>query len=229
MLSKQLERFQFILNCATKIICGWRRNYRATPLLHYKLLWLCIHERVQHKCNEVCWCSKHWMALHHFTLLTSVKELLMHQVVVPSRTTKCGDCSFSVAGHTDWNILPENIKLSLPVDICKAWLETFFMPTIWWSSFLMYVSIDILAYMGVYLLIYFAFFANLLVRSYFCKAPLSLALVIFTALYKLFFIIIIINIIITWKHQNQVFWREQQTWRQSRMRPTPLDIIFSAM
>ena len=133
--ASQLERVQSVLNCAAQLIYGRRKNDHVTPLLRDKLHWLHVRERVQYKCCLLVFKALNGLAQSYIADFcvyvatlpgrSSLRSAAHLQLVLPQRSTKFEDRSFSVAGPTAWNRLPENIKLSPSVDVFKAQLTTF--------------------------------------------------------------------------------------------------------
>ena len=138
--ASQLERVQIVLNCATRLIYGRRKNYHVTPLIRAKLHWLHVRERVQYKCCLLVFKAMNGLAPSYLAdfcvrvatlpCRSSLRSAAHHQLVLLQRSTKCGDHSFSVAGPTAWNRLPENIKLSPFVDVLKAQFKIILHQTI---------------------------------------------------------------------------------------------------
>ena len=116
----QLNRVQAILNSVARLVYGRRNNEYVTPLLRHKLHWLRIRERVQFKCCLLVYKALNGLAPTYIANFcsrvadvpdrSSLHSAAHHQLVVPSRISKFGDRSFSMAGPIAWHMLPEYIK-----------------------------------------------------------------------------------------------------------------------
>jgi len=116
----QLDRIglQPVLNSAAHSIYGRTPSDHTTDLLRDNLHWLRVPQRIAFKLCLITYKSLNDRRMSHYIsyfcirvvadkrLRSSSKNLLL----VPRSSTKFGDCSFSIAGPTAWNSLPDNVK-----------------------------------------------------------------------------------------------------------------------
>src|SRR6218665_3821431 len=113
----QLDRIQSVLNSAARLIYGRTPSDHITDLLRDDLHWLRVPQRIVYKLCLVTYkaLNDHRMPdyISDFCIRVADKRLrsssrnLLH---VPRSSTKFGDCSFSIAGPTAWNSLPDHVK-----------------------------------------------------------------------------------------------------------------------
>src|SRR6218665_882968 len=113
----QLDQIQSVLNSAAHLICGHTPSDHITDLLRDNLHWLRVPQRIVYKLCLVTYkaLNDHRMPdyISDFCIRVADKRLrsssrnLLH---VPRSSTKFGDCSFSIAGPTAWNSLPDHVK-----------------------------------------------------------------------------------------------------------------------
>src|SRR6218665_2448245 len=114
----QLDRIglQPVLNSAAHFIYGRTPSDHTTDLLRDNLHWLPVPQRIAFKLCLIAYKAIHNSMPDYITnfctsaadnrLRSSAKNLIQ----VPRSSTKFGDCSFSVAGPTAWNSLPDHVK-----------------------------------------------------------------------------------------------------------------------
>ena len=122
----QREKVQLILNYAARLIY-WRRKYdHVTPLLLDDLHWLRVPQRVRYKSCLLVYKAMYGLSpsyiISYCRSVTSVqgsstlRSAAHNQLVISGSKTKLGDRSFSVAGPSAWNNLPDFIKTSTSVE-----------------------------------------------------------------------------------------------------------------
>src|SRR6218665_153414 len=116
----QLDRIglQPELNSTAPFIYLRTPSDHTTDLLRDNLHWLRVPQRIAFKLCLITYKSLNDRRMSHYIsyfcirvvadkrLRSSSKNLLL----VPRSSTKFGDCSFSIAGPTAWNSLPDNVK-----------------------------------------------------------------------------------------------------------------------
>ena len=116
----QLEKAQSILNYAARLIDGRRKYDHVTPLLRDDLHWLRVLQRVRYKsCLRVYKAmngispssiTSYCRSVSSVQGCSTLRSAAHNQLVIPRSKTKLGDRSFSVAGPSAWNNLPDFIK-----------------------------------------------------------------------------------------------------------------------
>src|SRR6218665_2636654 len=99
--------------------------------LYFNLHWLRVPQRIVYKLCLVTYkaLNDHRMPdyMSDFCIRVADKRLrsssrnVLH---VPRSSTKFGDCSFSIAGPTAWNSLPDHIKNASSLETFKSKLKT---------------------------------------------------------------------------------------------------------
>jgi hypothetical protein len=125
----QLARVQSVLNAVARIIYGGLRWDHITPLLCDRLHWLCVPQRVQFKLGLMVYRALNSLAPPYIAdFCKPVSEVARraslcssshHCLVVPWTRSAFGDRSFTVAGPSIWNHLPDNVR-SAPVATCSG-------------------------------------------------------------------------------------------------------------
>ena len=131
----QVEKVQSILNYAARLIYGRRKYDHVTPLLCDDLHWLRVPHRVHYKSCLLVYKAMNGLSLSYITSYcrsvssvqgwSTLRSAAHKQLVIPRSKTKLGDRSFSVAGPSAWNNLPNFIKTSTSVEQFKSRLNTY--------------------------------------------------------------------------------------------------------
>ena len=112
-----IKRLQRIQNSAARIVTNTRKYDHITPILQ-KLHWLLVRQRIHFKILLITYKSINDMAPEYLCELVSIRKSswklrsssqILLQVPV-SQLKSYGDCAFSVAAPTLWNMLPANIR-----------------------------------------------------------------------------------------------------------------------
>ena len=131
----QLEKVQSILSYAARLIYGRRKYDHVRPLLRDDLHWLRVPHRVRYKSCLLVYKEMNGLSPSYITSyccsVSSVEgQSALHsaahnQLVITSSKTKLGHRSFSEAGPSAWNNLPDFIKTSTSVEHFKLRLKTY--------------------------------------------------------------------------------------------------------
>ena len=131
-----INRLQKIQNCAARIVTNTGKYDHITPFLK-KLHWLPVRFRISYKILLITYKIIFGEAPEYLSELISVKkssrtlrssnQTMLH--VPSSRLKTVGDCAFSVASPTLWNILPVQIKNALSLGKFKSALKTYHFQT----------------------------------------------------------------------------------------------------
>ena len=127
-----IQRLQYVMNAAAKVITCKRKFDHVTPLL-IELHWLPVRQRIVFKILLYTFKTLHGATPTHLTelispyvprrALRSADQLLLEQ---PTHKLKLiGLRAFSVCAPYLWNSLPFEIKSSASVSIFKAKLKTY--------------------------------------------------------------------------------------------------------
>ena len=127
----QVNRLQKVINAAARVVCLVPKFDHITPTL-MRLHWLPVKHRVIFKIVLLVYKALHGLAPKYICdmltykqssnySLRSDEQVLLH---VPTRKS-FGDCAFSKAGPTLWNLLPYEIRFSPCFDSFKINLKTF--------------------------------------------------------------------------------------------------------
>ena len=129
--NKNLQKLQFIQNCAARTLMKARKYDHITPILQ-NLHWLPITSRIQYKIalithhciyNNAPQYLKDLIIPHASTRnLRSQSTNLLYQP--RSRLRTMGDRAFSIAAPRIWNSLPEHLRKPQSVDTFKKELKT---------------------------------------------------------------------------------------------------------
>ena len=124
------DQIQSVLNADARLIYGRTPSDHVTDLLRDNLHWLRVPQRITYKLCLIAYKAIHNSMPDYITnfctsaadnrLRSSAKNLLQ----VPRSSTKFGDCSFSVAGPTAWNSLPDHVKNASSLEAFKSRLKT---------------------------------------------------------------------------------------------------------
>ena len=126
-----ISRLQRIQNNAARLVTGTSKYSHITPVL-INLHWLPVAQRIQYKILLTVFKCLHGLAPVYLTELIvlyipnrPLRSAGANLLVVPkSRTKSYGDRSFSVAGPTLWNSLPESIRVLDGLVAFKRQLKT---------------------------------------------------------------------------------------------------------
>jgi len=126
-----------VLNVAARVVSDtWKFDRGLTTLLHDKLHWLDVPERVIYKLGIMMYRCLYGLAprylADHLTPASDVASRLRlrsanrHQLIVPRcRLNTYGRRAFSVAGPTVWNSLPRELRdPACGFDSFKQFLKT---------------------------------------------------------------------------------------------------------
>ena len=129
-----MERIQSIPNYAVRIIYGRRKYDYVTAFLGDKRHWLRAPQRVKFKCCLLVYKILHEQAPTYIRqFCTNVTEVqrrstlrsaTRNHLILPRSKTKFGNRSFSVAGTSAWNFLPDDIRTSPSLTVFKNRLKT---------------------------------------------------------------------------------------------------------
>ena len=132
----QLDWIQSVPNYAARLVYGRRKYDHVTLLLQDNLHWLLVPERVKFKCCRLVFKALNGLAptyIADFCVKVPASErcstlhsagTYQYNLVIPRRASTFAERSFSVSGPAAWNSLPDYIKLSTSVDICKSRLKS---------------------------------------------------------------------------------------------------------
>jgi len=116
-MAYNINHLQRIQNSAALIVTNTRKYDHITPILQ-KLNWLLVRQRIHFKILLITYKSINDMAPEYLCELVSIgkssrklrsSSQILFQVPV-SRLKSYGDCAFSVAVPTLWNMLPAGIR-----------------------------------------------------------------------------------------------------------------------
>ena len=130
----QLARLQSVLNSAARLIYGRTKSDHVTDLLRDNLHWLRIPQRISYKLCLITYkainnqmpdyiaefCIRVADNQSRSRLRSSSRNLMQ----VPRTATGFGDCSFSIAGPTAWNSLPDHVRNAPSLETFKSKLKT---------------------------------------------------------------------------------------------------------
>ena len=130
----KMDRLQCVHNIAARIVARCPKFTNITPVL-YELHWLPIYKRIVFKLLLLVYRSVNQLAPTYLCeLITPYKEVQMrddlrsttqHLLHIPrSGSVSFGDRSFRVAGPTEWNALPLDIKQANSIETFKSRLKT---------------------------------------------------------------------------------------------------------
>src|SRR6218665_1882731 len=129
----QLDRIQSVLSSAARLIYGRTPSDHITDLVRDNQHWLRVPQRIVYKLCLVTVVTYKALNDHpmpdyifDFCIRVADKRLrsssrnLLH---VQRSSTKFGDCSFSIAGPTAWNSLPDHVKNASSLETFKSKLK----------------------------------------------------------------------------------------------------------
>ena len=130
-----LHRIQLVLNAAARLLYRGQKKNHITPLLRGKLHWLPIAARIQFKISLLTYKSLRGLAPQYIadflkpvasvSRRSTLRSASNESLIIPSTKTAFGTRSFSVAGPTYWNQLPETVKNAPSVNTFKRRLKTY--------------------------------------------------------------------------------------------------------
>ena len=129
-----INQIQLVLNAAARLLYGWGRFDHITDIFRNKLHWLRVSQRIAFKCALLVYkalnglspsyisrsCVRSSSVQTRYALRSASRDTL----AIPRTKTKFGERSFSVAGPTIWNSLPDSVKAADTVGIFKSRLKT---------------------------------------------------------------------------------------------------------
>jgi len=115
------DKLQRVLNAAAHLVSGTRKfHHGLSRLLHAKLHWLDVPERVQHKLGvTVRRCQQHKapqylidcvMPTSDIASRQQLRSASRHQLVPCYQLSSLGRQSFAIAGPTTWNLLSADLR-----------------------------------------------------------------------------------------------------------------------
>ena len=129
-----LHRIQLVMNAAARLLYRGKKKDHITPLLRDKLHWLPIAARIQFKVCLLTYKSLHGLAPRYIadflkpvasvSRRSTLRSASNESLIIPATKTVFGTRSFSVAGPTYWNQLPETVKTAPSVNTFKRRLKT---------------------------------------------------------------------------------------------------------
>ena len=130
-----LQRLQRIQNVAARLVTGCDRSTSSTELLR-SLHWLPVRARIKFKINIMTYRCLNNMAPSYLKELIkpyvpsrSLRSGNKNLLVVPrSRSIRYGRRAFAFAAPTEWNALPETVRLSDSLFTFKSRLKTHLFP-----------------------------------------------------------------------------------------------------
>ena len=128
---KDLEKLQTVQNTAARLIVKASRRSHITPIL-IDLHWLPVEYRIRYKILTLTHKSVHQdspLYLQNFVKRRTINRTLRsnskRRLEQPTYNLKSyGLRSFQVAAATEWNALPENIRITTSLDTFKRLLKT---------------------------------------------------------------------------------------------------------
>ena len=114
------DRVQSVLNAAARLIYGRGRFDHVTDVMRDRLHWLLVPQRIMFKCALLTYKAQNGLAPNYIARSCVLSSSLQtryslrsasHQVLaVPRCRTRFGERSFTFAGPTIWNNLPDYVK-----------------------------------------------------------------------------------------------------------------------
>ena len=126
-----LDKLQKVQNAAARLVCKAKKSDHIHPILE-TLHWLPVTHRIQYKISTTCFSSISGTAPQYLSDLlqpyTPARQLQSasdtRTFVTPSVNTKTfGERSFSFAGPSVWNNLPQTLRHSDSTSSFKAALK----------------------------------------------------------------------------------------------------------
>ena len=122
------------MNAAARLVCRTGRHVHVSELLHDRLHWLRVPQRVEYKLCLLAYKALHGAAPSYLTeLCRQIAEDPEHartraaergDLRVPHTETDFGTRAFTVAGPKAWNSLPEEIRTLDSFTMFQAKLKT---------------------------------------------------------------------------------------------------------
>ena len=134
----QISRMQAVLNFAARLIHGRSRYDHVTDLIGDRLHWLSVQHRFRFKCAVLVYRALYGIAPSHISRLCVKQPVVelryelrsaapsQYDLAVPATKTQFGGRSFTVAGSSTRNSLPDFVKDAESLDIFKTRLKTHF-------------------------------------------------------------------------------------------------------
>ena len=132
------DRIQSVLNAAARLIYERGRFDHVTDILRDRLHWLRISQRIAFKSALIAYKAQHGLVppyiVRSCVLLSSLgtryalRSATRNLMSVPRTKTKLGERSFTVAGPSIWNALPDSVKTADSIETFKSNLKTFLFP-----------------------------------------------------------------------------------------------------
>ena len=127
-----LDKLQKVQNAAARLVCKAKKSSHIHPILE-TLHWLPVTHRIQYKISTICFNSIYRTALHYlsdllqpYTPARKVRSASDTRTFVTLRVNSktFGERSFSYAGPSVWNNLPQTLRHSDSSSSFKAALKT---------------------------------------------------------------------------------------------------------
>ena len=132
-----LKRLQKIQNRAARLVLGAKKREPSAPLLK-QLHWLPIKQRIEFKLALLVYkCLMH-SAPHYLSIMLTTPPVSRYHLrsrndqtllLIPRTNTKAAERSFSYAGPSTWNTLPQHLRLCSTEDTFKKKLKTQLFPS----------------------------------------------------------------------------------------------------
>jgi len=116
----QLNRLQAVMNSAGRLICGLSKFDHISQVLHDRLHWLAVPQRIRYKLCLLVYKALHGLAPQYLTDFCQPVSLVSGRsglrsstrgdLIVVSTSTNFGRRSFAVSAPAAWNQLPSDIR-----------------------------------------------------------------------------------------------------------------------
>ena len=130
------DRIQSVLNAAARLI--YDRYDHVTDILQDRLQWLRVPQRIAFKSALIAYKAQHDLVPpyiarscvllsslgNHYALRSATRNLM----TVTRTKTKFGERSFTVAGPSTWNALPDSVKTAASIETFNSKLKTLLFP-----------------------------------------------------------------------------------------------------
>ena len=121
-----LDKLQKVQNAAARLVCKVKKSDHIHPIL--ETAWLPVTHRIQYKINSISGTSPQYLSdlLHPYTPARQLRSASDTRTFVTPRvnTKTFGESSFSYAGPSVWNNLPQTHRHSDSASTFKAALKT---------------------------------------------------------------------------------------------------------